>query len=200
MDVDYTEEYGETALLLAAKAGKFDIAILLIRAGADVNFAKRIVLLTALHFAALSESPDIVEALIASGANVEQRDLFGGTALHLAARAGNVRIMSLLISNSADLETSDESGKTPLHLATLHGKDDAVRLLCRKGANINAAADNGKTALHFAVTVVDCLHIVKGLVLAGASLTACDDHRKTPLSLARSDDVKDFLESHGARE
>jgi uncharacterized protein len=79
INVNSTDEVGETALRAAVAGRHLDLTILLVEAGANVN---TIVLgMPILHHAAVFSTPQIVKYLIQSGANLNARDLNGCTAL-----------------------------------------------------------------------------------------------------------------------
>ncbi len=88
-----------------------------------------------------------VQALIAAGANVNERGL-SGTPLHLAVSAGMVGIAVMLIDAGADLEAKgDPGGAHPLHLAAYGNQLEAARLLLDRGAEVDARDALERTAL-----------------------------------------------------
>jgi len=60
----------------------------------------------------------IVELLISRGADVNAKEMDGGTALHIAAIFGQKDIVELLLVNGADLNLRMKTGKP----STLNGK------------------------------------------------------------------------------
>jgi len=83
-DVHARDEYGQTALILAAGNGHTATVERLLAAGADVN-ARDQNGQTALMFAEGRGHTEMVERLLAAGADVNARDRNGRTALMLAA-------------------------------------------------------------------------------------------------------------------
>ncbi|MEC4885764.1 MAG: ankyrin repeat domain-containing protein [Scytonema sp. PMC 1070.18] len=67
-----------------------------------------------------SEIGDIVQILIAFGADVHGRDIHGRTPLILAAEFDNVEAVSKLIQAGADVNAKDNDGKTALVYASRH--------------------------------------------------------------------------------
>ena len=59
---------------------------------------------TALHFAALCNSPSIITLLLDYGAHIDAVDEENNTALLVAARAGNADALNVLLENDADTE------------------------------------------------------------------------------------------------
>lgn len=111
----------------------------LLRHGADPEGiwialeGEELVGLRPLHVAARAGEPDVVAALVAGGARVDQRISGGGgaTALHLAAARGDGAVVEALLQAGADRAAGDgEEGATPADWARDHGHADlALRLL-----------------------------------------------------------------------
>ena len=99
---------------------------------------------TPLHNAASGGHKEIVELLIAAGADVSAKGLvFYGerTPLYRAAGQGHKGITELLIVEGADLNAKDEWEYTPLHYAAGEGHKVIVELLIAKGADMNAKSN-----------------------------------------------------------
>jgi ankyrin repeat protein len=88
VDVNTRDDTGWTALMMAAQAGRSDMAGALIIAGADVNAADDLGV-TVLMAAATGGFTDIVKLLLTSGADIHARDSRGTTALMWAATEGH---------------------------------------------------------------------------------------------------------------
>ena len=109
---------------------------------------------TPLHMAAGSHSnPEVIQALLAAGADLEARDDEGRTPLHMAAGShSNPEVIQALLAAGADLEARDDEGDTPLHrvAAYTHSYDHrnvvaTVIALLATGANPLARNGVGKT-------------------------------------------------------
>lgn len=137
-------------LRLAADKGQGEVVRLLIRRGATVNAADGDGW-TALMWASARGHLDIVEALLASAADVHRTiiDKRAG-ALHLAAQNGHVNVVRALLARGAAVNAVDARGATPLHLAAYQGHPEVVRLLLNHGADKNARLYSGETALELA--------------------------------------------------
>ena len=61
-----------------------------------------------------------VNALIAAGAKVEGRDLFGRTPLHYAAANGRAELIIALLDSGASAGTRTESGDTAFDFARIY--------------------------------------------------------------------------------
>jgi len=112
---------------------------------------------TPLHQAACYSKRDMIEWLIARGADVNARNTghmvgdirveAGVTALHDAALTGNVEAAEALIAKGADIGAKGDFGETPLHEASWQGLLAMARLLVDKGADVNATNIAGATPL-----------------------------------------------------
>ena len=69
-----------------------------------------------------------VKALIASGADLEEKDAAERTALHEAAKNGFVECAKALLEAKADLETKCDYGGTPLSMAAAYGRVNCVKV------------------------------------------------------------------------
>ena len=74
---------------------------------------------------------EIIELLLAHGADIGQRGLNGYTPLHYAASLNDCPAIELLVSRGADLQarTNVDDFTTPLEEAELLGRAEAARLL-----------------------------------------------------------------------
>ena len=72
---------------------------------------------TPLHYAALNGNKEIVELLIAKGADMNVTANEEWTPLHTTALEGNKEVVELLIAKGVDVNAKDIDGKTPLNSA-----------------------------------------------------------------------------------
>ena len=73
---------------------------------------------TALTCACKKGCSEMVECLLAAGADMEKADKYGNTPLIYAAREGHVEVVQLLLSAGADTEKADGDDRTLLSIAT----------------------------------------------------------------------------------
>lgn len=97
--------------------------------------------------AAAAGNAEVLQARIAEGCDVNQKDEEGNTALHLAARRNSAESLAILLKKGADPMVEDAAGKTASQLAS---SKKAIRLL--KGA---MAARNKEIELCDKVTAGD---------------------------------------------
>lgn len=113
----------------------------------------------------------VFEALLGSGADPNDYDMYGSTAMPCAAAVINhvglgyltekdgVLLLSLLHAYGADLRLVTGDGETPLHMAIRLGLADTVAILIRLGADLMAFNTSGKSAL--------CYPLVQRALLRG---------------------------------
>jgi len=108
---------GYTPLHYAASKKEFDIALLLLDRGADVNAKTRDQEVAVISQAVLFGDKRMVELMIAEGADVNAVDKTGFSPLHYAARINNPEFVSMLLEAGAKPELKDAEGLTPHELA-----------------------------------------------------------------------------------
>jgi ankyrin repeat protein len=125
----YAED-GFQPLGLACYFGHFEVAEVLVKAGAPVNSTSRNELKAApLQSAAAAGHEKIARMLLANGADPNIREQGGYTPLHAAAQNGDQTMIRTLLYGGADLGIKSSDGKLPLDLAVEAGHTEAVRLL-----------------------------------------------------------------------
>jgi ankyrin repeat protein/tRNA A-37 threonylcarbamoyl transferase component Bud32 len=162
-----------------------EIAALLI---ADVN-ARNSYGETPLHKAVENDKTEVVEFLLAKGANSNAQDNQGETPLH---KADNTTIIELLLDQNANSNAQDNWGNTPLHNADSLLKLDRVALLIAKGANVNVRNNQGNTPLHVAIANQtrddfkenNDLDMIKLLIANGAYVNMPNNQFYSPLHIA----------------
>ena len=156
-DVNIGANYNQTAAEFAMRSNHREIVQLLVSKGADISplhfalymkdeaKARRLIEsgadvnrrtpygTTPLDRAVGAGFKDIVELLIAKGANVNAKDNWDWTPLHSAVY-GHKDIVELLIAKGANVKARDGGGRTPLWYAQDKGYTDIVELLRKHGA------------------------------------------------------------------
>jgi ankyrin repeat protein len=142
---------GTTALNLAAGHANLAAVKLLLDKGADVNVANvsefrvkngliALSRLTAL-MSAPESSPEVMEALIKAGANVNAKDVRGMTPLMLAVATDspNPRTVRLLLDRGADVEVKSTDGERAIDWAKKFNHPEILRLLGGQPVEAKAA-------------------------------------------------------------
>ena len=171
---------------------------------------------TALMLAASRGLPEMVDALLKSGADPHLREEFGRDALTYGAESGNPEVVRLLLAAGLKADSSDAGGDTPLMAGAASGNPEVVRLLLANGAAVNAVNKRRQTALLSAATgdegfyggymdrwratvPKDSIHrdiVVLLLVQAGADVEARGWKGETALFSIEDDAVRELLR-HG---
>lgn len=132
-DVNQTNEYGYSALYLAAQ-GDEKMTQLLINSGADVNGHANRLGATPLQVAAQRGDRATVRLLLAAGARIEDADGSGWTPLFSAALAGKLEVVEELLAAGANVNARSSSGWTALKEAQMRGYNDVANRLKAAGA------------------------------------------------------------------
>lgn len=133
----------------AARAGKTDLLVGLVKRGFDPN-AQDAKGYTAVILATYNDHLGTVEALVEAGAKPCGRDKKGNTALMGAAFKGEPAIVRYLASRGCPVDTQNKVGQTALMMAALFGRDGAAQALLDLGANPSLKDSSGATALGLA--------------------------------------------------
>jgi ankyrin repeat protein len=141
--------------------------------------------MTALGAAIQHGNQDIVQTLLAAGADPDKEDTRGWTPLYFAVSKGNKGIVQALLAAGADLNKvgDDILNLVPLHLAVSKGNQDIVQVLLAAGADLNKISAAGLTTLHWAIYSGN-QGIAQALIAAGADLYARDEKKRTPFVMA----------------
>ncbi len=153
----------------------------------------------ALYFAAVySDDTDLAQLLLISGADINN----SYAPLLAASGSGNgkprMKMASFLISKGADVNTVNRQGGTAIFSAANYGEHDLVELLFKHGANPNIIDKYNGTALTRASRNGD-LKMTKLLVENGADVNLKGKDGRSPLDQSKTDEVKRYLISKGAK-
>jgi ankyrin repeat protein len=137
-DVNMRDKYGYTALLIAAKNRRWDVAKLLSQRHADVTICDWSCN-NVLHLAAESGHTEFVAYLLdTKQIDIECCNSHQQTPLWLAAQSGRLQVTDLLLKHNANLHVKDKDGFTPLEAATAGCHLDVAQLLLEHGACMTA--------------------------------------------------------------
>ena len=154
------DKFGNTPLHVAALHDRIGIAELLLANGADVNArntdATRVPRIenageTPLTLALLSyQHKEMLEVLLAHGAEVNVMLSNGDTPLHRAVQRDLAYDVELLLANGADPNAKGLNWETPVATAVFHDRIVILKLLLDYGADPNPRDMGGRTPLFYA--------------------------------------------------
>lgn len=171
-----------SSLHIAAQHGHLSIVKMLLFHGAEVDVPDSIGR-TPISLALDCSAPfstDCVAALVAHGADPNQRTVEGLTYLIVQARADRHAMVNVLLENGASTAMVCPQGWTALHHAAAANALHTTRVLLQQGTFPNARDPSGNTPLHLTSNV----NVAAALVASGA--------RKGLLNIFGRDATKHF--------
>lgn len=178
VELNMVDKYGHSPLVVAAcNPETYDIAKMLIDAGADVNFQMPIAVASSFHDnvlmikllheagadinmtldtssaltgATLNNCPENMIYLISLGADINLTDEHGFTTLMLIAQTESGEMAKILIEHGADVNKKDNNGVTALMYAVYYKNINYARFLLQNNADVNIQDKDGDTALDYA--------------------------------------------------
>lgn len=180
--IEAKDEFGYTALHIAAEENQDEIVTLLTNLGADRE-ARTESGKTALHIATEKGQTEAVLALVRSKSVIGALDFQGKKPIHYAVLEKRVETLKALIKLGADINATDAFSITSLHMASFNNDPEIANALLKLGANPNAQDSQKQTPLHIA-----CKEghnkIATLLLNKGASTTLRDCFHLTPIHYA----------------
>ncbi|XP_039432348.1 uncharacterized protein LOC120415041 [Culex pipiens pallens] len=154
-----TKNYAATPLCQACANGNLKAAQVLLKQGANMHLAATIasnVALKPIHWAARSDSADIIQLLAAHGADINSTTTDNGrTPLYFACVYNAKQALRVLLDMGANTDLCTTNGEwqgwKPLHRAAQRGLLEVVEILINHGASIDPT-ESGLTALHAVAT------------------------------------------------
>jgi len=124
-DIHRVNRFGETALMLAAWKNRRDAMQWLLAHGAKPNRPERE--WTALHYAAFAGHGELVDRLLAAGADVNARSTNGSTVVMMAAREGHAAIAKRLLAAGANPSLKNDFDDDAVAWAMRQGNYDIAK-------------------------------------------------------------------------
>ncbi|WP_420459169.1 ankyrin repeat domain-containing protein [Neolewinella sp.] len=208
-------------LMAAASENLYDIAYLLLEAGADPNYTNRDGW-TALTEAADEGSYEVAQLLLQRGARADQRSNDAPTPLIMAASEGHLDVLELLLTEGADPLAAEGYGRTAFTAAAEEGHVHIIERLLELDVEQDLSAAIEIAALEGNVEIIQLLtprlagqamdglvyepdHLVgaaherqfavaRMLVIQGADVNAATEDGTTPLAAAAAEHAYDVAE------
>ena len=150
-EVDCQDDYGQTALHLAAFSSSFESVRALVSSGADVNVVNQY-RESVLHLATPTSSYSLVNFLLDAGADMNAEDAKGRLPIHHAASSGNNETVRALLEYGSKLY-ADHAGATPELCAMENDHPVTSRIIrnymkSNQGGNSNVSIINSGANFH----------------------------------------------------
>lgn len=150
-----------------------------------------------LHRAAKLGPPEVLERLLAEGADPDAQDDFGHTPLHAAAFTGDPELVRTLLRHGANPRARDRHGVPALLRAVRMLRREMAELLLDAGAEVGGRDSFGATPLHYAAKS-GRVELMELLVARGAELSAVDGTGRMPVQWAQDPGAAGWLLEQGA--
>ncbi|KAJ8688189.1 hypothetical protein QAD02_023984 [Eretmocerus hayati] len=181
-NVDEPDWRGCTSLHHAAHLGRDDLVKILLTAGASPHSFDSLIgntpLLEVISAEDVTQSQrlDIMEQLIAAGADINAANRLKDRGVHLACQREDKEVLEWLLAHGAGLHDANENGYTAMLIAAKIQNMELLRWLVDKGSDINHVNGYGvndddtkpMTALHIAV-MNDNMEMLRYLLEHGAN-------------------------------
>ena len=139
---------------------------------------------SAIFDATINNHPDVIEILIAYGADLDAQNQEGNTPLMIACQnAERQEALLKLLKLGADIEKPNKKYEKPIAIAIKSGNRQFVDILLKHGCNVNAKDVNGTTPLMIAAKYGQ-KETLRVLLTKGADLTDRDEKGLTALDYA----------------
>ena len=189
-------DYGESAVKIASRQGRFDALKLLLSAGADGEALWWDELLYAIPFGSIDE----IEELIATGSDLFVRDHHSRTPWLLSLHVGDMEKAKLILASGALPDDEGHYGTTPLHYVVdsnnTESKLEIVQWLIELGCDVNCVDEFGMSPLMLAAQRGN-VEVVKHLLASGANSSLVTRANESALNMASSLPVAKLLIAAG---
>lgn len=118
-DVDISNKFGETPLMIASIEGNLPLVKdLVLNNKAQIDHVGW----TPLHYASSRGHLDVAQFLLANGAIVDSMSPGNTTPLMMAVQSGNEQLVKLLLDKGADIQLRNGNGLTAIDIAVIYEK------------------------------------------------------------------------------
>jgi len=148
-DINATDGYGHTPLMIAAGYGRLKTVKYLIDHGADMHL-KNPKGYDALLLSSKYGYFKVVKYLIDMGANLQTTNKKGDSAFLLSIRHDNLDIVKYFVEHGVDINQKDEKGYNAIMLSAYFGNMETIQYLIEKGIDLNQTDKEGLNVVDFA--------------------------------------------------
>lgn len=186
-------KYGESALRVASRLGRFDVVDRLLQAGAPYE---QLGWNPLMHAIALGSITDVENLLRQSPGDLECRDWWERTPWLLSLQVGDIVKSQLLLSAGAGRHARGRRNKPPLAYPIINDKTDMLKWLLSEGFDTEEPDEAGNTPLILAAESgsTECVRL---LLEAGANPSAKNHIPYNVMREAANLDIVRLLLDHG---
>ncbi|NAS11229.1 ankyrin repeat domain-containing protein [Flavobacteriaceae bacterium R33] len=196
VDLNQSDEDGNTALLNAARRNSLEVVRYLAAGTEDINHTNKQGA-SALTHAIQSNKLEVVNFLLENGADVQVRDKEGNNLgyylLKDVYKAERPKLMqdklAALKAKGFNFAQVQENGNTLYHIAVAQNNLDALKYISSYGQDINARNKDGNTPLHLAAMNAHNDAILKFLIEDGADKSIKTDFEESAYDLAMENEL-----------
>jgi ankyrin repeat protein/predicted alpha/beta superfamily hydrolase/L-ascorbate metabolism protein UlaG (beta-lactamase superfamily) len=169
---------GYTPLIFAVYYRNLDIADLLLKNKADVNYQNPATKIDALNMSLRHRDLSLIKKLVKNGANINAQNDKKETALHISVSNKYNEISKYLINAGADLNIVDENDKTALVTAIESNIKEMADLILAKGAEFPEDKQEINKLLHISLANGQ-INISEALLSNCSDFTSKDDKERS---------------------
>lgn len=193
INVNMTDQHGETPIFDCARKGKVQIAKLLISKFANINVENRVGELP-IHLAAFKGNLDMIKLLVQSGAYLNKATSEDKYPVHYAIGGGQHEVIDYILKQSKqNYYLKDTYGDTLLHHATKTNNVMMIDALLNQNLNPNALNDQFETPIFNAVRF-GSVETIRLLLASDAYLDIKNRRYESPVDTALIYDKKEILD------
>ncbi|BCR35677.1 ankyrin repeat domain-containing protein [Mariniplasma anaerobium] len=193
INVNMTDQHGETPIFDCARKGKVQIAKLLISKFANINVENRVGELP-IHLAAFKGNLDMIKLLVQSGAYLNKATSEDKYPVHYAIGGGQHEVIDYILKQSKqNYYLKDTYGDTLLHHATKTNNVMMIDALLNQNLNPNALNDQFETPIFNAVRF-GSVETLRLLLASDAYLDIKNRRYESPVDTALIYDKKEILD------
>jgi ankyrin repeat protein len=165
--------YGESAIAIASRLGRFDAVRLLINCGADARQLEWTDLMYAVTLGTVGD----VQELLEQGCALNARDHCNRTPWLLSLQAGDLAKVKLLLQAGSNRNDRGHCEQTPVQIAVESERHESLKWLIAEGFDVNATDEFGDTPL-LSATEGNDPESVRILLSAGADPGKGNEYNK----------------------